>query len=196
VTYKGRIIAERYGDGITSTTPLESWSMGKSVTGTIMGTLIHRGVYTLDQPAPVPEWQAEGDPRKAIRIQDIMRMSSGMRIKAPNDPDYDPNGTYPDHLYLYTGGVDSYKYAATRPPQWPPNTIGRYRNTDPVLANYLNRLGREAEGRLPLLSAARRVRQDRRAHDGDGDRPLRQLPDAGLRVHVGPRLGAPRQPLS
>ncbi|MCC6987741.1 MAG: serine hydrolase [Acidobacteria bacterium] len=143
VTYKGRIIAERYGDGITATTPLESWSMGKSVTGTIMGTLIHRGVYTLDQPAPVPEWQGEGDKRKEIRIQDIMRMSSGIRINAPNDPDYDPNGTYPDHLYLDTGGVDSYKYAATRPQQWPPNTVGRYRNTDPVLANYLNRLGIE-----------------------------------------------------
>ncbi len=142
-TYKGRIIAERYGDGITATTPLESWSMGKSVTGTIMATLIHRGVYTLDQPAPVPEWQGEGDKRKEIRIQDIMRMSSGIRIKAPNDPDYDPNGTYPDHLYLYTGGVDSYKYAATRPQQWPPNRVGRYRNTDPVLANYLNRLGIE-----------------------------------------------------
>lgn len=142
-TWKGRVVAERYGEGITKDTPLESWSMGKSVTGTIMATLIHRGVYTLDQPAPVPEWQGEGDKRKEIRIQDIMRMSSGIRIKAPNDPDYDPNGTYPDHLYLYTGGVDSYKYAATRPQQWPPNKVGRYRNTDPVLANYLNRLGIE-----------------------------------------------------
>jgi hypothetical protein len=32
-------------------------------------------------------------------------------------------------------------HAVTRPPQWPPNTVGRYRNTDPVLINYLNRLG-------------------------------------------------------
>lgn len=143
VTHKGRVIAERYGDGITATTPLESWSMGKSVTGTIMATLIHRGVYALDEPAPVPQWQGEGDKRKEIRIQDIMRMSSGIRIKAPSDPDYDANGTYPDHLYLYTGGVDSYKYAATRPQQWPPNSVGRYRNTDPVLTNYLNRLGIE-----------------------------------------------------
>ncbi len=141
VTYKGRVIGERYGEGITKDTPLESWSMGKSVTGTIMATLIHGGVYALDRPAPVPEWQGEGDTRKEIRIQDIMRMSSGIRIKAPGDPDADPNGPYPDHLYLYTGGVDSYKYAATRPQQWPPNTVGRYRNTDPVLTNYLNRLG-------------------------------------------------------
>ena len=70
-------------------------------------------------------------------------MSSGLRIVSPSDPDYDPKGTYPDHLYLYTGGVDSFKYAATRPQQWKPNTVGRYRNTDPVLINYLNRLGIE-----------------------------------------------------
>jgi CubicO group peptidase (beta-lactamase class C family) len=160
VTYKGQVVGERYGDGITLTTPLESWSMGKSVTATIMGTLIHKGVYTLEQPAPVPEWQSEGDRRKAIRIQDILRMSSGIRIKAPNDPDYDPNGTYPDHLYLYTGGVDSFKYAATRPAQWPPNTIGRYRNTDPVLTNYLNKLGIE-KLKLDYLSYPQRQLWDK-----------------------------------
>jgi len=140
VTYKGRIIAERYGENITSTTPLESWSMGKSLSGTLMGILIRQGAYTLDQPAPIPEWQAPGDPRAKIRIADILHMSSGLRIRAPQDPDFDESGPYPDHLYLYTGSVDSFKYAATRPLQWPPNTVGRYRNTDPVLTNYLIRL--------------------------------------------------------
>jgi CubicO group peptidase (beta-lactamase class C family) len=146
VTYKGRLIGERYMPGISATTPLESWSMGKSVTATLMGLLIRRGVYRLDQPAPIPEWQTPGDPRKNIRIQDLLHMSSGIRIKAPDDPDFDPNGTYPDHLYLYTGRVNSFTYAATRPAQWPPNTIGRYRNTDPVLTNYLTRLGVEKAG--------------------------------------------------
>jgi len=146
VTYKGRLIGERYMKGITATTPLESWSMGKSVTATMMGLLIKQGAYTLDQPAPIPEWQKPGDPRQKIRIADILHMSSGIRIKAPDDPDFDPNGTYPDHLYLYTGRVNSFQYAATRPPQWPPNTVGRYRNTDPVLTNYLIRLAVEKRG--------------------------------------------------
>jgi CubicO group peptidase (beta-lactamase class C family) len=136
-------VAERYGEGVTHTTPLESWSMGKSLTATLLGILIREGVYDLWQPAPIPEWQAPGDARAKIRIADILRMSSGLRIRAPQDPDYDPKGPYPDHLYLYTGTVDSFKYAATRPLQWPPNTVGRYRNTDPVLANYLVRLGVE-----------------------------------------------------
>jgi len=103
-------------------------------------------VYDLWQPAPIPEWQSPGDPRAKIRIADLMHMSSGLRIRAPQDPDYDPAGAYPDHVYLYTGGIDSYHYAATRPLQWPPNTIGRYRNTDPVLISYLVRLGVERRG--------------------------------------------------
>ena len=146
VTYKGRIIAERYGEHITYTTPLESWSMGKSLSGTLMGILLKEGAYDLWQPAPIPEWQMPGDPRAKIRIADILHMSSGLRIRAPQDPDFDANGPYPDHLYLYTGSVDSFKYAATRPLEWPPNTVGRYRNTDPVLTNYLIRLAVEKRG--------------------------------------------------
>ena len=146
VTYKGRIIAERYGDNITPTTPLESWSMGKSLSGTLMGILIKQGAYTLDQPAPIPEWQTPGDPRQKIRIRDILNMSSGLRIISPNDPDYDEKGPYPDHFYYYTGSIDSFKYAATRPQQWAPATVGRYRNTDPVLTNYMTRLAVEKRG--------------------------------------------------
>ena len=145
-TWKGRIIGERYGDGITMHTPLESWSMGKSLTATLMGVLIQQGVYELWQPAPVPEWQAEGDPRQAIRIADILRMSSGLRFRGVADPDLDPALGYPDHLYVYTGSANSFEWAATRPQQWPPNTIGRYRNSDPVLINYLVRLGVEGRG--------------------------------------------------
>lgn len=146
VTYGGRILGERYAEGIDIHTPLESWSMAKSLTGALMGVLVEQGEYDLWQPAPIPEWQAQGDPRQSIRIGDIMRMSSGLRIRAPQDPDFDPSIGYPDHLYLYTGTADSYVWAATRPLQWEPNTVGRYRNTDPVLANYLIRLAVERRG--------------------------------------------------
>jgi len=146
VTYKGQIIAERYGEGITANTPLESWSMGKSVSGTLMGILVQQGTYDLWQNAPIPEWQSPGDPRGKIRIADLLRMSSGLRVRAPQDPDYDRNAGYTGHVYLYTGSVDSFKYAASLPLQWPPNTVGRYRNTDPVLTSYLIRLAVEKRG--------------------------------------------------
>jgi len=146
VTWKGRVIAERYGDGITMHTPLESWSMGKSLTATLMGILIEQGVYDLWQPAPTPEWQGLGDPRAQIRIADLLNMSSGLRSRAPMDPGYDPAGPYPDHLYLYTGPINAFHYAATRPLQWPPGTVGRYRNIDVAVTNYLVRLAVEQRG--------------------------------------------------
>ncbi len=146
VTYKGRILGERYGPEVDLHSPLESWSMTKSLTGTLIGVLIQQGVYELWQSAPIPQWQSEGDLRQAIRIGDIMRMSSGIRIRAPQDPDFDPSLGYPDHLYLYTGSVNSFEWAATRPQEWEPNTVGRYRNSDPILGSYLVRLGAEGRG--------------------------------------------------
>lgn len=145
VTWRGRLILERYGEGVNLHTPLAGWSMGKSVIATLMGALIQEDVYTVEQPAPIPQWQAPGDPRQAITIADLLNMSSGLRMRAPQDPDYDPAGPYPDHLYLYTGN-DSVAHAASRPLQWPPGRVGRYHNTDPVLVNYLVRLAAEKRG--------------------------------------------------
>ena len=133
--------------------------MGKSLTATLMGILVKQGVYELEQPAPVPEWQAPGDPRAKIRIVDLLHMSSGLRITAPQDPDYDPAGPYPDHFYIYTGAINAFHYAATRPLQWPPGTVGRYRNCDPVTIELPDPARRrEARRRLPDVPAARAVR--------------------------------------
>ncbi|MEP7344596.1 MAG: serine hydrolase [Gemmatimonadaceae bacterium] len=146
VTYKGRLIAERYQKGLNYRTQLPSWSMGKSLTATLMGQLIQEKVYDLWQPAPVDEWQGADDERKTIRIADIMRMSSGLRFMAPQDPNFDSTRGYPDHLYVYTGGIDAYKWSVTRPLQWHPNTVGRYRNGDPLTINYLVKKAVVAKG--------------------------------------------------
>ncbi|MGH6960699.1 MAG: serine hydrolase domain-containing protein, partial [Dongiaceae bacterium] len=146
VVYKGRLIAERYQDGLDYRTRLPSWSMGKSITATLMGQLIQEGVYDLWQAAPVEEWRGADDPRRAIRIADLLRMSSGLRFVAPQDPDHDPARGYADHLYVYTGAIDAYRWSITRPPQWPPNTVGRYRNSDPLTINYLIKKAVTARG--------------------------------------------------
>jgi CubicO group peptidase (beta-lactamase class C family) len=137
VTYRGRIVAERYMPGITKETQLESWSMGKSLTATLFGLLVKDGTFSLDQPAPVPEWQAPGDPRAKIRVSDLLRMSSGLRFIAGQDPDYTPDKGYPDHMFIYTGAIDAFRHAVGRPLQFPPGTEGRYRNSDPLTIGYL-----------------------------------------------------------
>ena len=140
VLHKGRIVGERYLSGITKDTQLESWSMGKSIVSTLFALMVKDGVYKLDQPAPIPEWQSPGDPRAKIRTTDLLRMSSGLRFIATQDPDYTPDKGYPDHFYMYTGAVDSFDYAVHQPVQFPPNTEGRYRNSDPISTLYLVKL--------------------------------------------------------
>jgi CubicO group peptidase (beta-lactamase class C family) len=135
--YKGRIIAERYMPGITRDTQLESWSMGKSLTATLFALLVKDGVYRVSDPAPVPDWRKPGDPRGAIRIADLLHMSSGLRFIAGQDPDYTPDKGYPDHTLIYTGGIDVFEHSMTRPLQFPPNTEGRYRNSDPLMVGWL-----------------------------------------------------------
>jgi CubicO group peptidase (beta-lactamase class C family) len=120
---------------------------------------VQQGVYRLDQRAPFPEWRQPNDPRQNIMIRHILNMSSGLRIRAPQDPDYVASDEYPDHLWYYTGAGNSFEWAATRPQQWPPGAIGRYRNTDPVLANYLVRLAAEKRG--PYLEFPQRALFDK-----------------------------------
>jgi CubicO group peptidase (beta-lactamase class C family) len=137
VVHKGEIVAERYMPGITKDTQLESWSMGKSLTATLFALLVKEGIYRIDDPVPVPEWHAPGDPRAAIRIADLLHMSSGLRFIAGQDPDYTPDKGYPDHTLIYTGAIDAFTHSITRPLQFPPNTEGRYRNSDPLMIGWL-----------------------------------------------------------
>src|SRR5438132_12880255 len=130
IVHKGQIVGERYMPGITRDTQLESWSMGKSLTATLFALLVKDGVYKIDDPAPVPEWHGPDDPRSKNRIVDLLHMSSGLRFIAGQDPDYTEDKGYPDHMYIYTGAVDGFKYSINKPLQFPPNTEGRYRNCD------------------------------------------------------------------
>ena len=137
VVYKGRIIAERYGNGAHKDMPLESWSMGKSITGTLIGRLIHDGAFRLEDPAPVREWRkTPGDARANIRIMDLMRMSSGLRFSRGSPEDL-PG--YHDHDLIYSGAIDAFAFSITRPLQFEPNTFGRYRNVDPLTLGYIVR---------------------------------------------------------
>ena len=128
-----------------------------------MGTLMQKGVYTLEQPAPIPEWQGEGDKRKEIRIQDILRMSSGIRINAPPIPTTTRTARIPITCISTR--------AASTPTSTPPPGRSSGRPTPWAATatptrcstNYLNQLGVE-KLKLDYLSYPQRatVGQDRR----------------------------------
>ena len=133
VVHRGRLIAEKYAKRAHEDMELQSWSMGKSVTATLVGLLIQDGHFGLWDPAPVPEWHRRpGDPRSEIRIADLLRMSSGLGFVSAYSPDYEPEMGYPDHFYMYDGAVDVFQLTLSRPQQYPPNTFGGYKNGDPL----------------------------------------------------------------
>jgi len=137
VVHKGRIIAERYANGAHRDMQLESWSMGKSITGTLVGRLMQQGALRLEDPALVSEWRkTPNDPRARIRVMDLMRMSSGLRFSRGSPEDL-PG--YHDHDLIYSGALDAFQFVTTRPLQFEPNTFGRYRNTDPLTLGMLIR---------------------------------------------------------
>lgn len=120
----GRIIAERYRDGWTAHTPQRTWSVAKSLTATLVGRAVQLGLVDVNTPAPVPGWQAPGDPRAAITWNQLLRMNSGLWTDGP--------GNRTDESYL--GGAMVTQTAATMPLEHPPGSHFNYSNNDIMLA--------------------------------------------------------------
>ncbi len=154
VVHRGRIVKEEYGSGAHQDMQLESWSMGKSMTATFIGRLIEMGQLDLWQRAPVAEWQlSPADPRREIRIADLLRMSSGLRFSGGGSTAEQMAASYipgqADHGLGYSAPIDIFQFSASRDAEHPPNTVGRYRNSDPWTLGYIvrrtveNELGEE-----------------------------------------------------
>jgi len=81
VAYKNQLLTERYAEGFDAETPILGWSMAKSVLATLYGILEHQGKVNMDYH-PFKELDlddAKGkDPREAITLDDLLRMSSGL----------------------------------------------------------------------------------------------------------------------
>jgi CubicO group peptidase (beta-lactamase class C family) len=150
VVHKGQIVGERYVPGITKDTQLESWSMGKSLTATLVGLVVKDGAFGLEDPAPVPAWRRPGDPRGAIRVRDVMQMSSGLSFTGQDDRWMDPATQYHDHFFIYAGAVNAFAYATSSPVEFAPGTVGRYRNSDPMTLGLLVRQAVERKGEAYL----------------------------------------------
>jgi len=148
VVYKGKILGERYAEGFGPNTPQISWSQGKSIAAALMGAAIQAGHLDvgLDDPAPVPEWRGEGDPRRDIRIRDLLNMSSGLDFQnwGIGEPRDWTNGN--EHFRIYFDGLDVYEHAIDQPMDLEPGERFRYRNSDPLTVARIVRKAAEAAG--------------------------------------------------
>ncbi len=72
----GKIIGERYADGIDSNTPLLGWSMTKSITSALTGILVKRNFWEIKDPLPVDSWK--NDDRKKITLKNALQQTIGL----------------------------------------------------------------------------------------------------------------------
>jgi CubicO group peptidase (beta-lactamase class C family) len=78
VLHRGRVIAERYLNGMSRRTPHLSQSVAKSIVGTVAGILVHRGV--VDPEAPVTQYlpELEATAYRGAAVQHVLDMTSGV----------------------------------------------------------------------------------------------------------------------
>ena len=124
VLQDGHLIGETYAPGFGPDVPQRTWSVAKSLAGTLIGAAVQRGEVDVDAPAAIANWQVDGDPRRVITLDQLMRMASGLTS--------DTAGNRTDALYFGGTTVDE------QVPGWPlialPGTRYRYANNDILLA--------------------------------------------------------------
>jgi len=76
----GRVIAERYAEGVGVDTPLLGFSATKSVMSALAGILVRKGALKLHEPVPIAAWQGAGDPRGAITLDHLLRHTAGLAL--------------------------------------------------------------------------------------------------------------------
>ena len=135
VVYEDEIVAEKYADGFDATQRFAAWSATKSVVHALYGIAVKQGTVSINDG--VPFWQEPGDPRAAITIDMLLRMSSGLDY---NEFDVLPPTALTTMLFLQPGAGD---YAATLPLGRPPDTAWAYASAG---TNLLSRVLREKLG--------------------------------------------------
>jgi CubicO group peptidase (beta-lactamase class C family) len=87
VIQDGRLIGERYAAGFHAGMPLPGWSMTKSVTHALVGIRVRQGRMHPEAPLALQAWREADNPRAAITLDQMLRMSSGLKWKEES-PDH------------------------------------------------------------------------------------------------------------
>ncbi len=136
VVRDGRIVGESYAPGFDENTPLLGWSMTKTVTAGLIGTLIQSGQMALDDKLidSFPEWA--DDSRRDITVADMLSMASGLEW----NEEYGDVSDVTRMLYLRD---DMAGFAAGRPAE---SEIGTDFNYSSGTSTALSRVWQDAVG--------------------------------------------------
>jgi CubicO group peptidase (beta-lactamase class C family) len=120
VVHAGRIVAERYAPGFDAAMPLIGWSMTKMVINALAGILVQDGKIRLSDMALLPEWRHDGDLRREITLDQLLRMTSGLSF----NEDYADQSS--DILQMLFVQGDQARFAASKPLVSSPGTQWSY----------------------------------------------------------------------
>ncbi|MEL6981233.1 MAG: serine hydrolase [Actinomycetota bacterium] len=147
VIHRGRLVLERYGPTAGPDEQLISWSMAKSITQALIGILVGQGQLDVDGPAPVPEWANADDPRRAITVDQLLRMVPGLRF---NEDYVDADTSHCIEMLFGVGKEDMAAYAASQKLIAEPDQLFNYSSGN---TNILCRILADAVGRGPDFEA-------------------------------------------
>lgn len=121
VIHHGHLIAEKYAAPYTAATPLLGYSMTKSLINTYAGLLVADKKLALTETPHVPEWP-DGDPRRAITMDEMLHMSSGLQFEEVYSIPPKPV----DVVNMLYASPDAAHYAAVKPLANPPGSVWQY----------------------------------------------------------------------
>jgi CubicO group peptidase (beta-lactamase class C family) len=120
VVHRGRIVAERYAPGFDKDMKLVGWSVTKGALNALIGMRVKDGKLAVADKNLLPEWRKEGDPRRDISLDDLLRMSSGLAFDESYD---DPLSDVTEMLFV---AGDKVRFAADKPLIHPPAAHWQY----------------------------------------------------------------------
>ena len=131
----GQLVFEHYGAGLSAEDTHHSWSMAKSMTHALVGIAIADGVVDPRAAIRAPEWTGANDPRAAITLEQLLRMSSGLRFTE----DYENSGiSHTIEMLFGSGKPDVAHFAADLPLDHPPGSFWSYSSgTTNIICRYL-----------------------------------------------------------
>jgi len=133
----GRLVHERHNQGYGPDATYPSWSMAKSITHALVGMAVGDGKLDIQAPLDAPEWREPGDPRGAITLDQMLRMSSGLAWVEEYLPDK-PSDVIA--MLFGEGQADVAGFAARAPLAHPPGSFFYYSSgTTNIVARALGR---------------------------------------------------------
>jgi CubicO group peptidase (beta-lactamase class C family) len=130
VVKDGQVIAERYAPGVGIDTPLLGYSASKTTINALVGVLVGQGKLQVDAPAPVAGWADPADPRHAITLDNLLRMTSGLAAEE-SDSGFDPTSRM---LFIEP---DMAGFAERAGLKRPPGTVWEYESPNTLILSQI-----------------------------------------------------------